>query len=240
MYEIERVDESNRQSVIDLLKADAIRHVFALYDVQYEPEHTIMYAAFEKGLLKGYILIYTAMEFPSVILECTGDVAGELMSYVPEGNFIMQAPPQLLPIIKDRFPSVKHYVEDWMRVKRGEANFFKSILVRKLRGPEDAMKLKTLLSTWEGRPTETIERCISWMSRMPAYGVFVSGELVSCAGSFLQLPQVWMIGGVYTHPNQRNKGYATLATSAITEEALERAESAALFVRSDNRPAIRV
>jgi hypothetical protein len=48
-----------------------------------------------------------------------------------------------------------------------------------------------------------------------------------------------MIGGVYTRPDHRNKGYATLATSAITREALEKSESAALFVRSDNYPAIR-
>jgi len=49
-----------------------------------------------------------------------------------------------------------------------------------------------------------------------------------------------MIGGVYTHPNYRNKGYATLATSAVTEEALRHAETAALFVRSDNYSATRV
>jgi predicted GNAT family acetyltransferase len=49
-----------------------------------------------------------------------------------------------------------------------------------------------------------------------------------------------MIGGVYTHPKHRNKGYSTLATSAVTEEALKNAETAALFVRSNNYPAIRV
>ena len=49
-----------------------------------------------------------------------------------------------------------------------------------------------------------------------------------------------MIGGVYTHPKHRNMGYATLAASAVTEEALKNAETAALFVRSDNCSAIRV
>jgi predicted GNAT family acetyltransferase len=75
---------------------------------------------------------------------------------------------------------------------------------------------------------------------MPIYGVSIDSELVSYAGSFIQLPQVWMIGGVYTHPNHRNKEYATFATSAVTEEALKNAENAALFVRSDNHSAIRV
>jgi predicted GNAT family acetyltransferase len=49
-----------------------------------------------------------------------------------------------------------------------------------------------------------------------------------------------MIGGVYTHPDHRSRGYATLATSTVTEEALKNAETAALFVRSDNYSAIRV
>lgn len=34
--------------------------------------------------------------------------------------------------------------------------------------------------------------------------------------------------------------YAILTTSAITEEALKNAETAALFVRSDNHPAVKV
>jgi predicted GNAT family acetyltransferase len=71
------------------------------------------------------------------------------------------------------------------------------------------------------------------------YGVFTQKKLVSYAGSFLQLPQVWMIGGVYTHPDYRSKGYATLATSTVTEEALNNASVAALFARSDNVPALK-
>jgi len=46
-----------------------------------------------------------------------------------------------------------------------------------------------------------------------------------------------MIGGVYTHPKHRNRGYGTLAVSAVTKEALKNAEAAVLFVRSDNKPA---
>ena len=48
-----------------------------------------------------------------------------------------------------------------------------------------------------------------------------------------------MIGGVYTHPGYRNRRYATLATSAITDEALGKSDAAALFARSDNYSAIR-
>jgi len=240
MFRVEKVDEDNKQRVINSIKSDVVRHVFAFYDIQYEPDQTTTYAAFENENLKGYILIYAALEFPSVILECESGVAQRLIEYAPENRFIVHAPPNLLPVVKSRFPNAKHYVEDWMLAKKGESRFFRSELVRRLCTEEDASRLTTLLSTREDRPRGIVKRYMDWISKMPIYGVFVNDELVSYAGSFLQLPQIWMTGGVYTHPNRRNKGYATLATSAVTEEALKNAEAAALFVRSDNYPAIRV
>ena len=239
MYLVEKVDESNRRRVIDILKSDVIRHVFAFYDIQHEPEHTTVHAAFENGNLKGYILVYSALEFPSVVLECEEKIAEKLIQYAPENHFIIHAPSNLLPIIIRQFSDAKHYVENWMLVRRGQANFFKSNSVRRLRTGDDASKFAALLSSREDRQRGTKRNYFDWISRMPIYGVFLNDELVSYAGSFLQLPQVWMIGGVFTNPDHRNKGYATLASSAITEDALKNAESAALFVRSDNYPAVR-
>jgi GNAT superfamily N-acetyltransferase len=239
MISIQKVAAKNKQQIIDSLKLDVIKHVFAFYDIQHEPEHTNMYAAFENGNLKGYILIYKALDFPSVILECENGIAEKLIAYASENHFIMHVPPNLLAIIKDKFPNAKSYVENWMLVKKGKAKFFRSQHVHRLCSEDDASKLEILLSTREDRPKRT-KKFIDWISKTPMYGVSVNSELISYAGSFIQLPQVWMIGGVSTHPNHRNKGYATLATSAITEEALKNAEAAALFVRSDNYSAIRV
>jgi len=239
MFKVVRVDEDNKQIVIDFLRFDVLRHVFAFCDIQQEPEHTIMYAAFEDETLKGYILIYTALEFPSLSLECDKDTAESLIEYSPRDRFIMHIPPDCLPIIKRKFPLAKHYVEDWMLVKEGEACFFESKLVRKL-CINDASRLASLLSSVEDRPMRSVKKCVDMISKQPIYGVFADAKLVSCAGSFIQLPQVWMIGKVYTHPEHRNKGYATLATSAVTREALENSEAAALFVGSDNYTALKV
>jgi len=240
MVTIEKVDETNKQRVIDSVKQDVIKHVFAFYDIQHDPEHTSVYAAFENGKLTGYILTYMATDVPSVILEGESDAASQLIEFAPRTQFIIHALPSLLPIIKRKFTEAKHYVEDWMLVRKNEANFTKSHLVRKLSTEEDASMLAKLLSTRKDRPGKALEKYLRWISTLPLYGVFVNDELVSYAGCFIQLPQVWMIGGVYTQPTRRNKGYATLATSAITEEALGSAEAAALFVRSDNYPAVSV
>lgn len=239
MLRIEKVDENNKQRIIDFLRLNIVQHVFAFYDIQYEPQRTSMHAAFENEGLKGYVLIYKALDFPSVVLEGESRVAERLLDYAPRNEFIMHVPPDLLPIVKMKFPSAKCYVENWMLVKRDEAKFFRSTLTRRLQNADDSAKLATLVSAIEERPQRDMEKYLDWISRMPIYGVFLTGKLVSYAGSFLQLPQVWMIGGVFTHPNHRNKGYATLATSAVTEEALRNAEAAALFVRSDNYSAIK-
>lgn len=239
MLVVKKVDGSSKQHMVDYLKSDVIKHVFAFYDIQYEPQHTTVYAAFEGKYLKGYILIYTALEFLSVVLECDEDTAEKLIEYAPNNQFIMHTSPNLLSTMMKKFPNAKHYMENWMQIRKGQAEFFRSESVRRLLTEEDASKLANLLSTREDRSTETVSRYMDLVSKTPTYGVFVNNELVAYAGSFLQLPQVWMIGGVFTHPNHRNKGYATLATSAVTEEALKNAESAALFVRSDNYPAVR-
>jgi RimJ/RimL family protein N-acetyltransferase len=240
MFKVEKIDEGNRQRLVEYAKSDVIKHVFAFYDVQYDPEHTTTYVALKKDCLVGYILIYTATDVLSVILECEEDAAETLIAHAPDNRFIVHTAPNLLPVIKRRFPNAKDYIENWMLVRKSEARFHSSRLVKRLRTEEDAAMLANLLLERRDRPERMMSKYIEWVTTLPIYGVFKKGTLVSYAGSFIQLPQVWMIGGVYTDSEHRNKGYALLATSAITDKALRHAEAAALFVRSDNYPAIRI
>lgn len=53
MLKVEKVDENNKQQIMDSLKWNVIKHVFALYDLQYDPSNTAMYAAFKNNKLKG-------------------------------------------------------------------------------------------------------------------------------------------------------------------------------------------
>ncbi|MBC7129917.1 GNAT family N-acetyltransferase [Candidatus Bathyarchaeota archaeon] len=240
MYKILEVNDGNRWQAVKLLIADAVRNVFAIYDLKNEFENTEMHIAFKDEALKGYILIYRGMRVPSVILEGEENAAEALLKYAPKDRFIMHLPKRLLPIAQRKFQNAKFYVEDWMLVKKEQARFFKASNVRRLSSLKDAEKLAKLFSTVEKEARKAFEDYVKLISKAPVYGVFIKDMLVSCAGSRIQLPEVWLIGGVYTHPEYRNRGYATLATSAITEEALSKADSAALLVRSDNHPAIRV
>ena len=198
MIVVEKVVENNKQKVIDSLRLDVIKHVFAFYDIQYEPEHTTAYVAFENRNLKGYVLVYMALDFPSVVIECEDNIAEKLIEYAPKNHFIMHIPPNLLPFAKRRFSNAKHYVENWMLVKKGQTNFFRSEHVRRLGSENDASRLAILLSSREDRPTGTAKKYMSLISKTPTYGVSINSELVSYASSFLQLPQVWMKYGKTT------------------------------------------
>jgi RimJ/RimL family protein N-acetyltransferase len=239
MLTIRKIDEGNRQPFLDAIRHDVVRHAFAFYDLQYKVEHTTVHAAYEGNTLKGYILVYTALDYPSVVLEADPETAPSLLSHALPDRFVMHAPTDLLPAIKAKFPKAKHYVEEWMLVRKGEAPFRRSSLVRRLSTEEDAAMLGELLSTRIDRKPSNLARYREWVTTLPTYGVFADGHLVSYASSFIQTPQVWLIGGVYTAPEQRNRGYATQATSAVTEQALNNAENAALFARTDNTPAIK-
>jgi len=74
----------------------------------------------------------------------------------------------------------------------------------------------------------------------PVFAVIEGGQIASVAAIYLRLPEVSFVGSVFTVPEHRNKGLATSVVSRATEEALSASEFAALLVRSDNAPALRV
>lgn len=239
MVTVKEVGKEDRRNILEFLSADYVKHVFACYDLQYDPEHSAMQIVLDDGEIKGYLLVYSALNPPSAVLECEESVASQLVEYAPEDHFIMHTPPNIVPKVTAKYPYAKTYLEDWMLIKRGKPEVPESDLVRRLDSRRDAAQLAKLMASRKERPENSEEECADMIRKMPIYGVFIDGKIVSYAGSFIQLPQIWMIGGVYTHPDFRGKGYATLATLAVTKEALSKASVAALFARSDNAPALR-
>lgn len=71
-------------------------------------------------------------------------------------------------------------------------------------------------------------------------GVVVQGRLVAVAGTHVVSPQegVAVVGNVFTHPAYRGHGYATAATSAVTETLLACCSTVVLTVDPSNRPAV--
>ena len=75
------------------------------------------------------------------------------------------------------------------------------------------------------------------------YGVLEAGALVAVAGTHLVGAGygVAAIGNVFTRPEARGRGYATLATGAVAGELLRRGiQDVVLNVAQENAPALRV
>lgn len=72
-------------------------------------------------------------------------------------------------------------------------------------------------------------------------GVIVEGRLVAVAGTHVVSRQegVAVVGNVFTHPLYRGRGYATAATSSVTQSLLDCCEYVVLTVDPNNAPAVR-
>jgi len=71
------------------------------------------------------------------------------------------------------------------------------------------------------------------------YGVIVNNVLASIVASYVTLPWIYVIGGVFTRERYRGKGYAKAVTSALTREVVSSGATAGLHVEVDNEPAIK-
>jgi ribosomal protein S18 acetylase RimI-like enzyme len=72
------------------------------------------------------------------------------------------------------------------------------------------------------------------------YGLRVNGRLVAAAGTHVvsRTARLGVVGNVMTHADHRNRGFAKITTSAVTQELLRYCDDVVLNVRSDNPPAI--
>lgn len=109
--------------------------------------------------------------------------------------------------------------------------------VRRLE-PRDVQRVNRLYSLEDG---PTFYRA-KHLKEGVYYGVFLEGELVAIAGTHAVSPTegIAIVGNVFTHPKHRNRGLATVATSAVTETLLASCPYVLLTVESSNQPALRV
>jgi predicted GNAT family acetyltransferase len=109
--------------------------------------------------------------------------------------------------------------------------------------PEQA-DLLSALYRHAAEPGEEVVAFSPWqIAHGVFYGVWDGGELVATAGTHVwsTAEKVAAVGNVFTRPDFRGRGYATICTAAVAQEALAAGlDTIALNVRRDNAPAIHV
>ena len=222
-------------------KKNPILYAYVLYDLIYETDKTYVAFKLKEDEIVGYLLLWKGMK-PNA-LHVYGDVIDLLDRCLPllRDETIIHTPPELSKYViahLNKYGEIK-YLGTFLDMLTDLSNF-------KPYYPEKAIRLREIhveayikVKNEQGRMLsyeEALDRLLRWRY----YGVFVGDKLVSIACSYLRLPELWIIGDVYTLREYRGKGFAKIVTSAITRDAVNCSGKALLHVREDNVPAIRV
>mgnify|MGYP000049957536 CR=1 FL=1 len=228
--------------VVRLYHNDPIHHAYLIYDLIYELDKTNVYFVLSNNRVASYILIWAGTQRLGIHLWGND---GSLVNKIP---LMKDSIIQLYNI--NVFDAILGFLEDKGRI---EVGYFMDMLVDeeefKPYRPEKAVRLKAKESSHvkalmklkevQGRPlSEGLAR--ERLNRWYYYGVFKENALVSIACAYLRLPEVWIIGDVFTHPEYRSRGYAKVVTSAVTRDAIVSGAKVLLHVKEGNIPAIKV
>ncbi len=199
---------------------DPVKHHFALWDLRVDLENTDFYV-YWNGKIEGYMLIYSGGSVPSVILNGNKNAIAELLDEVKLKKCVIQMPWEEAP---HRNFGGRLYRVDLMSAK--PAPFPHQDGVQRI-------KERSLLEDIFEDPTYLVEKAIT-------FGVVKDGRVISVASALVHLPEVWVIGAVFTRNELRNMGFASKVLSHIVGYSYGRTKNLVLWVRSDNQPAIHI
>lgn len=240
-YRITKADERNQGPLLEFLRNDPAKHAFALYDLVREPENTTLFTSTDAdGVVAGYLLVYRTRMYLSIILDSPTDAAEELLLFAPRERGILFIRSDLLSIAKANVSSTGIYPEDQMSLTREKSSLPPAMKARRLTG-DDAIAVAELYTSGDvGGSRETdINATRKWIERSTFFGIEVDGRFVSVAGTLAIMPEVSVIGGVFTHPLFRGRGLAKTVTGAVARHLFSISNLITLYVRSDNESAIR-
>lgn len=195
--------------------------------------------------LTAVSLLWTGVNPPVVL--AFGDIndAVSLFEHVPSHEVFYMLPEHLLSPFQQFFQT-DNVIHLWRMTvdKHAFVPPHQSAQVRRLDG-DDAEALRALYTKGIGgpRPEEVETMTPDSVEQKLFFAVEEAGEIAAVAGTHIFAPEekVGVVGYVYTAPEHRGKGYAKLATAAVTRALfVGGVEQVLLNVAKSNLPAIRV
>jgi len=225
-------------SCVTRLYADnPFEHCYLLYDLIYELERSDFIFNFDDEL-KGYILVYKGLKTPSIHVfgEIDADVLLNVIKSLGQQTLV-HIPEENADIVKAM--DVKYSIVGWFLTMAVDADSFNPVSSdARILGKAD---LEEYIKLNRSRDVEISEdEALKVIEKFRYYGLYVGNMLVSIANAYLRLPEVWIVGDVYTHPEHRGRGYASAVTSKVTEDAIRAGARAMLHVDERNEAAVRV
>lgn len=237
--EIRKLSKDLIRPLDEYLKSDPVRNAYLIHDLHKERDKSDFYLALEDSEIIGVLLLYHGHRNPTVWIRGRRSASEELLKTIEPNEAIFTVPPNLAGEVQRQFPTTDTYQGDVMTLRSGEENVVVREPVESL-SPDHAEEVGKLFSEWRGgNPSKHADKFRRGLKSGDSffYGKFAEGRLVSMCNARIRFGNLASIGGTFTLPKHRERGYAMSCLSKCLEAALEEVGKVGLFVRSDNVPA---
>jgi RimJ/RimL family protein N-acetyltransferase len=228
------MDEKTRSHIRRLLHTDPIWSAYALADL--DPAEDVRSTWHTN--LDAVLLRYRGLNPPVLFAHGTPDATIPLLEQIPPAQYQFSLQRDLRSAIDARLrPSADQCM--WRMVLDRQVEPTRSNRAMRQLHREDLPAITDLFGEHPDRPDSFHPE---QMEDAPFYGYFERETLVSIAGVHImsRWAQVAAIGNVFTHPDRRGHGLASIVCGAVVCALLEEnIEIIVLNVATDNEPAIR-
>ncbi len=243
---LEELDYNKLRSLFTLYQRNPLFHCYLVYDIVYKRDSIDLVALYEGPKVLGYALLWTGYDVTAIHLWGRWEKLLDLLELRrPVGTLYAH----LYNWDKSSPELVKEFLEEHGYKVVEESIYLDMVLREEWFQPfflGSVTRLRPVHATLFARAQRAQGRRISeeeakaLLEEQRCYGVIENGRIVSMACRYLMLPEIGCIGGVYTEPLYRGRGYARAVTSAISRDIVQSGAIAMLHVEAGNVPAIRV
>ena len=221
-------------------QVDPVAHAYAAFDLRFAPDRVRFISLRQGETTTAYLLLWFGFSgVPVVHWFGTPAEWPLLLPSLPPRPMVAVVPLEVAgPVRERRTPAVAYPLEILARpLGLPPPPEDGNRMILRL-NPSDAPSLARLAEE-EPAMITAVYRTVD-LANEPVWGAFESGTLVAVARASVTLPNLWMLGGIFTRPAHRGRGWGRALTATVTRAAMAAGVRPALAVREDNLSALRI
>ena len=235
---IEVETSKDHDAIEEFLLPDRFSNIYIIGDIEARDEKAKFSVAKDGDHIIGILLSYEFDDYPVLWLYDRGSATMQLLDRVTYGKFVMITGESSVQRVLKVFKEASVYRESVMHAHRSEVRYYHNPEVRKLE-PDDSYAWAKSINNGEEPDNKLIKKAETKLINNDCFGLFCGEDIVSRGVIDVKTSYGWAIGGMYTLPSFRNRGYATSVMSGIIEAASEEINDFVLYVRENNKPAVK-
>ncbi len=219
-------------------EADPVTHAYAVWDLEHEGDRVRFLSYREGPATRAYLVVWRGSPSLPMVHWVGSDQPAPLalLDAMPPRPLLAVVPPRLAREVAVRRGPIDEYpIEIRVRPRHAPVPEVSEGARRLTRS--DLPELGRFVQETPSpllEPYRTIDP-----ERIPVFGVFQREELVAVAKASVSLPAIWILSGIVVAPAHRGLGLGRAVTGVAVRAAAAAGALVALYVRSDNVPALR-